>query len=402
MADHHIDSIPNFDYPAAAKHILQSHGLYISNAPEINHKPGNDFISDWFYPFPTYPDYRFANQYENNNEIKDPGYPEEPDHSHNDFDRYTNFELPGRDLKILQNLSNPIISGPGEDFDNFIDRASGDYTGLVLQCAEKKAYDISYIKPFYRNGELKMKLIVTEIVTGHKISIATFDGRNYHIYRGLVRYISAIKPPMKNGKRIYPINAPFGYKMQESVNLKENLHKLTECNLKIVMDGSVVAGADLFTVSVNQIIDIQPYDHIYDFTIYEGGLKVFWDDWVDAYDSSKLKDTYTYIPGPSTHPQVLYYKVIEHQKIQPAMFVKLDDNLYAARYIKSDGDYFLSILRKYDAHISSNDDILLVHIKSSDEYQMIRPMDWVVIDTETSTLERIIPKGTIPELDGLV
>ena len=65
MADHHVDSL-KINYTQAAKHILQSHGLYIANAPDINHKPGNDFYSDWTWPFPTYPDNRFRNPSEEN------------------------------------------------------------------------------------------------------------------------------------------------------------------------------------------------------------------------------------------------------------------------------------------------------------------------------------------------
>ena len=58
MAYHHIDSA-DINYPELVKHILQRYGLFIHDAPPINHKPGNDWISDVYYPFPNYPDNRF-------------------------------------------------------------------------------------------------------------------------------------------------------------------------------------------------------------------------------------------------------------------------------------------------------------------------------------------------------
>ena len=71
MADHHIDSMKDFDYVAAAEAILKKRGLFIVDAPHINHKPGNDFWSDVNYPFPN-DDERWANPANDNNQIKNP------------------------------------------------------------------------------------------------------------------------------------------------------------------------------------------------------------------------------------------------------------------------------------------------------------------------------------------
>ena len=148
MADHHVDSL-NINYTKAAKHILQSHGLYIANAPDINHKPGNDFYSDWTWPFPTYPDNRFQNPTEDNLDIKDDNKhdkePETPDERRK-FPE--NFQILSEELKSLKNIKNPMVSN--------LDPHDGEEFGYVLQgkitlvngedCFEVKKGETFYLK----------------------------------------------------------------------------------------------------------------------------------------------------------------------------------------------------------------------------------------------------------------
>ena len=315
MADHHIDYM-DIDYSKAAEYLLKRYGLYIHGAPPINHKPGNDWISDVYYPFPTYPDNRFRNPSEENLDIKfPPDPPEQPSCEYNNTDN--DYQILPEDLKQLRNIKNPIITSYPFDGDKFIDKSIYPYTGLVLQAVEKRAFDISYVKPYIENKKRKTRLIQKEIISGHLMSIATFDGWRYHIYRGKCITIVKTEPPKtKDGKLIRPRTVPFGNPMEETDLRKSNINEVLQKNLRIVLDTSSEFESSIDSIPINQVIDIQKYDYIYNFTIYEGGLKVFWDDWITVPDKKHEGKWFTYVPGGDILPQNLYHEVIEHQTVR--------------------------------------------------------------------------------------
>ena len=314
MSDHHVDSM-NIDYSEAAKHILQQHGLYIHDAPPINHKPGNDFISDVYYPFPNYPDNRFQDPYEDNKDIQEPPKPEEPEKTLRDnFGK--DFQILPEEIKHLKNRMNPIITFSGNDRNTLFDKTVHPYTGLVLQALEKKAFDVSFVKPYLKDGERINRQHVVEVVTGHFYSIATYDGWKYHIFRG--RCVDIIKSVTSNyHQKIAVRTTPFGSPIESASGYKQRVlpsEKITEYNLHIVLDCSSDLKADVPSIPINQIIDIEDYNFNYDFTIYEGDLKVYWDDWTTVPDKRNDGTFYTYVPVGDIHPQTLYHEVIEHQK----------------------------------------------------------------------------------------
>lgn len=312
MADHHIDTL-DINYSEVAKKVLQNHGVYISSAPPINHKPGNDLISDVYYPLPTYPDTRFKNPYEDNNDIQTPPIDEKDESKHREGPK--DFQIVPDELKRLRNLKNPIITFNSDDSNTLIKRAVYPYTGLALQAIEKKAFDISYVKPYFKDGKRKTKVLVTEIITGHFYSIATFDGWNFHIYRGLCRDILRTKPVTVNGKRVYSKSVPFGNPIQELDLKRDNTREMISKNLHIVLDVSADLIGELVGIPVGQILDIQQPNFIYDFTIYEDGTKVLWDDeWFEVHDEDKPGTYFVYVPLDGKLPQHLYHPVIEHQK----------------------------------------------------------------------------------------
>ena len=314
MAYHHIDSA-DIDYPELVKHILQRFGIYIPGAPPINHKPGNDWISDVYYPFPTYPDNRFRNPYDENLDIKFP--PDPPKDEGKKDDSVDKFQIIPEELRELTHLKNPIITYNSDDRFRFIDKAICDYTGLTVEAVEKRAYDISFIKPYWKDRKRLQRLEIREVITGHLISIATFDGWRYHIYRGKVLTVLKTEPPRTpDGKRIRPRVSPFGDCTEEIDLNKYKQEQVLERNLHIVLDVSNPMEKRVASISVNQIIDIEKYDFIYDFNIYEQGLKVFWDDWFTVPDKDKPGTWFTYVPADGELPQYLYHEVIEHQKIK--------------------------------------------------------------------------------------
>ena len=314
MAYHHIDSA-DIDYPELVKHILQRFGIYIPGAPPINHKPGNDWISDVYYPFPTYPDNRFRNPYDENLDIKFP--PDPPKDEGKKDDSVDKFQIIPEELRELTHLKNPIITYNSDDRFRFIDKAICDYTGLTVEAVEKRAYDISFVKPYWKDRKRLQRLETREVITGHLISIATFDGWRYHIYRGKVLTVLKTEPPRTpDGKRIRPRVSPFGDCTEEIDLNKYKQEQVLERNLHIVLDVSNPMEKRVASISVNQIIDIEKYDFIYDFNIYEQGLKVFWDDWFTVPDKDKPGTWFTYVPADGELPQYLYHEVIEHQKIK--------------------------------------------------------------------------------------
>ena len=315
MAYHHIDSYKDLNYPELVKHILQRFGIYIPGAPPINHKPGNDWISDVYYPFPTYPDNRFRNPYDENLDIKFP--PDPPEDDGKGEDRDDTYQIIPDELKNLNQLRNPIITFNVDDRYRFIDRAICDYTGLTVQAVEKRAFDITFVKPYWKDKKRHQKLEKREIVSGHYISIATFDGWKYHIYRGKVMTILETDPPKSiDGKRIRPRVSPFGDCCEETDLNKLKQEQVLEKNIHIVLDVSNPMDKRVVSISVNQIIDIEKFDFIYDFNIYEQGLKVFWDDWFTVPDKDKPGTWFTYVPADGELPQYLYHEVIEHQKVE--------------------------------------------------------------------------------------
>lgn len=314
MAYHHIDSA-DINYPELVKHILQRYGLFIHDAPPINHKPGNDWISDVYYPFPNYPDNRFQDPYEDNLEIKFP--PDPPEDTGERVDSGDTYQIIPEDLQQLRHLKNPVITYNSDDRYRFIDKAVCDYTGLAIEAVEKRAFDISFIKPYWKDKKRYQRLETREIVSGHFVSIATFDGWKYHIYRGKVLTILRTDPPRTpDGKRIRPRVSPFGDCTEEIDLNKYKQEQVLESNLHIVLDVSNPMDKRVASISVNQIIDIEKYEFIYDFNIYEQGLKVFWDDWFTIPDKDKPGTWFTYVPADGELPQYLYHEVIEHQKIK--------------------------------------------------------------------------------------
>ena len=161
MAYHHIDSA-DINYPELVKHILQRYGLFIHDAPPINHKPGNDWISDVYYPFPNYPDNRFQDPYEDNLEIKFP--PDPPEDTGEREDRDDTYQIIPEELRQLRHLKNPVITYNSDDRYRFIDRAICDYTGLTIEAVEKRAFDISFVKPYWKDKKRHQKLETREIV----------------------------------------------------------------------------------------------------------------------------------------------------------------------------------------------------------------------------------------------
>ena len=314
MAYHHIDSA-DINYPELVKHILQRYGLFIHDAPPINHKPGNDWISDVYYPFPNYPDNRFQDPYEDNLEIKFP--PDPPEDTGERVDREDTYQIVPEDLKHLRHLKNPVITYNSDDRYRFIDKAVCDYTGLTIEAVEKRAFDISFIKPYWKDKKRYQRLETREIVSGHFVSIATFDGWKYHIYRGKVVTVLKTEPPKSaDGKYIRPRVSPFGDCTEEVDLNKLKQERVLERNLHIVLDVSNPMDKRIASIPVNQIIDIEKYDFIYDFNIYEQGLKVFWDDWFTVPDKDKPGTWFTYVPMEGAMPQYLYHEVVEHQKIK--------------------------------------------------------------------------------------
>ena len=124
------------------------------------------------------------------------------------------------------------------------------------------------------------------------------------------------QPQKIEGGYVRPRTVPFGNPM-EYTDIKRRSHtdELLERNLVIVIDGSDGLEKDLCAVPVNQIIDIQKYDFIYNFTIYECKLKIFFEDWITVPDHKNPGTWFTYVPYGDTTPQNLLHEVIEHQKI---------------------------------------------------------------------------------------
>lgn len=341
MADRHVDTMEGFDYSKAAEKFLKQHGLFIADAPSINHKPGNDLWSDVNYPFPNYPDNRFRDAYEENNQIKDD--------DNLDCDNNCNaprieledlsddFEIPDEFMNDISNIKNPIITYQSDIGKPLMENVVHPYTGLTLQAVEKKAFDVSFLKPKRTTGGRVVELHNVELIIGHLYSIATYDGHAYHIFRGLC--IDILKVEQRNynerGDIVSPRSTPWGdpmsvdtdaYKDTRVLARANNINgrypvntvdptttKLIQRNLRIVLDVSKPFKSGIECIPVNQVIDIQKFDHIYDFTLYEGDLKILWKNWYQVQDSDTKNPWNTYVSGEG-EPQVLSHPVIEHQK----------------------------------------------------------------------------------------
>ena len=337
MADHHIDTMDGFDYVQEAETLLKQRGLFIVSNPHINHKPGNDWWSDVYYPLPTFPDNRFANPSYYNNEIKNDIIEDNTCKCpcmirRGNDDLIISEEQLDDDMEKIRSIKNPVISYIRDDGKPLLSDVVYSYTGLTLQAVEKKAYDISFLKPVVEDNTRTVKLHTREVITGHLLSIATFDGYKYHIFRGLCIDILKIDETDVHIKDLDTMHnsMPYGRSTctdksayedssklarRKSIN-PDNYNKsedLVKRNLRIVLDTSEPFKSSMECIPVNQIIDIQEYNHMYDFTIYEGDLKLLWDDWFQVIDK-KDQTWVTYVPDGPLLPQQLLHPVIEHQK----------------------------------------------------------------------------------------
>lgn len=334
MADHHVDSMKNFDYQKAAENILKKHGLFIAGAPAINHKPGNDFTSDIRYPLPNYGDYKSLNLPPSNNTE----YIENKNSCNcirSNADTLINdVELFKEDIENIRNIENPVITYYNDIEKTLIDHTVFPYTGLTLQAVEKKSFDISFLKPKVINDNRQIELHTVEVTTGHLLSIATFDGNNYHIFRGLCIDILKVEEDPIQVRKVIPKSTPWGNPMlptdenykdisQLAIPLNGDINKnkqpfdntvsnLIKRNVRIVLDTSENFKSSFECIPINQILDIQCYNYIYDFTIYEGNLKILWDDWFQIQDKNDNKWK-TYVPYGTELPQRLQHCVVEHQ-----------------------------------------------------------------------------------------
>lgn len=317
MADHHVDTM-DIDYSLIAKKILQSHGLYIADAPEINHKPGNDFYSDWTWPFPTYPDNRFRNPSEDNLEIKDEGNSESPEELDEQRKFPENFEILSDELLSLKKIKGPMVKDLHPEVgEGFIKDAIHPYTGLVIQAQEKRAYDISIVKPYFEDGERKTKLIFRELVPGRFYSIATYDGWNFHIYRGLLVYTPSTRPVEETlHRKVYSHSIPYGLDVMKQepqmLRKKSSSEEISSKHLYLVLDTSEFLNGEIESIPLSQIIDVESYDFVYDFTIYEGNLKILFEDWAVT-RNNEITNEHTMASVGYIHPNTLYHEIIEHQ-----------------------------------------------------------------------------------------
>lgn len=323
MADHHIDSLKDFDYSKAAENILKSRGLFIVENPSINHKPGNDWWSDVYYPLPNFPDNRFANPANDNNQIKGDGDEGIVNcicpccNRRSGEDLIVSEEIPDEGMEDIRSIQNTVVTLLN-DGRTLFDDVVMPYTGLTLQAVEKRTFDIAFLKPVIEETERKVKLHIREVTTGHLMSIATFDGYNYHIFRGLCIDILKVKDTNDHIKNGHIMSTPYGSVTGKSIirkldNDANSMKQLMRTNVKIVLDTSEPFKSSVECIPVNQIIDIQEYDYSYDFTIYEGDLKLLWDDWFQIKDD-KDDRWITYVPDNGLPPQELLHPVIEHQK----------------------------------------------------------------------------------------
>lgn len=321
MADHHIDSLKDFDYSKAAEDILKRTGLFIVENPSINHKPGNDWWSDVYYPLPNFPDNRFANPANDNNQIK--GDMDNVQcicpccNRRSGEDLIISKEIPDEGMEDLRSIQTTVVTLLN-DGKTLFDNVVMPYTGLTLQAAEKKSFDVSFLKPVIEDNNRKVKLHTREVTTNHLMSIATFDGYNYHIFRGLCIDILKVRETNTNIRDGHIMSTPYGNVTDRSIIRKpdrdaNSTKQLMRTNIKIVLDTSESFKSSVECIPVNQIIDIQEYNHSYDFTIYEGDLKLLWDDWYQVKDD-KDDRWITYVPDNGLPPQELLHPVIEHQK----------------------------------------------------------------------------------------
>lgn len=290
MSDHHVDSM-KIDYPKKAKEILLRTGMYIPGAPEINHKPGNDFLSDVYYPFPNYPDTRFAMV---DNSLKQDTKP-------------SSVHLPvNNKLDTLEETyPNKIDNKPRRtplyhllQDRTLIENTIFPYTGTVTDIYQKKAVDIKYIK--------KDTYVTAEVVTSHLYSIATFDGSFIHIFRG--KCIDIITATKSNTN----------IKTLDDETLDDRVRGFVDnklgfiCQMRIVLDVSELFDSKREFIPIPQIIDIQDYDHEYNFDEYKIDIKVK-HDWYVTDPNSKLETTH--VPSGYYMPETKPYPIIEHQKI---------------------------------------------------------------------------------------
>lgn len=230
------DGISKEEKEQIIENYLKEHGLYIFDAPKVQHQEANIIPDDVYYPLRTNVSNEDSNETNSGTGIPDI----------NVFDEYEDIPNFG-EMHLSYNYT---LVNTNPELKSLIPGTIPPFTGLCISATKNQMYTFDIIR---KDGIFRVTLC-----TGDVKSFATFDGGHFNIYKGKV----------------------LGFTEAPDIRGINRLHN-TSPGLYIVIDSSKPFESKKHVIPVCQLIDIQEHDYKYDFSIYGVDIKKIYTDWVE-------------------------------------------------------------------------------------------------------------------------
>lgn len=258
-------------------------------------------------------------------------------------------DIPSYDTIDLNTTAMATISN-GEGYEPLLPNMVCPYTGLCIKAEFKTTVTFDIVGP---TGIVSKTLSIGDIV-----SIATWDGGSFKIYRGKVEMFVNRRIPSQTPRTLNFNNS------QIPVALKVGLP-----NIQVIIDSSKAFESSKNAVQFNQIIAIEAYDYVYDMSIYEDDIKKIYTEWTTEISTNeKNKTEYsTIIPSGNIVPKSYHAPISNEGESSAdlyAMGITFIEPVFfqfntAVPRIFSIGDYIIAYLHKNLKAVDGRHQLLL-------------------------------------------
>lgn len=228
---------------------LVSHGLYILDAPKVQHQEANIMQDDIRYPL------RGLSQDNQSNEEDNECDYSELTHMFDNEEDVPNYISCDTSLSKINN--NKELSSL------LYDRTPIPYTGLCLRAKQNRFISFTILRP--TEG-----IVDIDVYTNKLYSFLVYDGSTFSQVGGKIAY--------------------FVTKLTEEYKFND---------IKILVDQSEPFNSKYCIISSNNIVDVsEEYPHIFDVSLYGTDIRKIYTDWVEDYEKNgNKKKPVVYVPS---------------------------------------------------------------------------------------------------------
>lgn len=228
---------------------LVSHGLYILDAPKVQHQEANIMQDDIRYPL------RGSSQDTQSGEEDNECDYSDLTHLFDNEEDIPNY--------ITTDASYSKINNNKEVLSLLYDRTPTPYTGLCLLAKQNRFISFTLLRPI--EG-----IVDIDVYTNKLYSFLIYDGSTFSQVGGKIAY--------------------FVTKLTEEYKFND---------IKILLDQSEPFNSQYCIISSNNIVDIsEEYPHVFDVSLYGTDIRKIYTDWVEDYEKNgNKKKPVVYVPS---------------------------------------------------------------------------------------------------------